>query len=346
MSVGTTLRTCALTFEPYLQDRVWGGRHLEAYGRNLPADVPIGESWEISAIPGRSSVIASGPHAGCEFVDLLREHRTAIVGTRAQAPSLFPLLVKLLDSTTPLSVQLHPNDAEALRLEGTGEGKLGKTEAWIILEAEPGAEVIHGLAPGVDAAEFYRRMQEVGGGKLDPQEERDWFRWVAVRAGDVVFVPAGTIHALGAGVVLAEVQQNSDITYRIYDWGRQDQGGNTRDLHIDKAIQVAAPEDVPCPLTNLADTPRDGEALAPILECDKFSFDLIRLEAGQTFRADTRSDGESRFHLLFAHTGRVECRVADDVCEVGPTSFVLVPACTGEWELEARDGAASAILVR
>jgi len=215
MTVAMTFQPCALTFAPHFEERVWGGRRLENYGRELPADLVIGESWEISAIAGRSSVVTRGPYAGKNLTELLEANRAAIVGDVDPALGTFPLLVKLLDSSTPLSVQLHPNDEEALALEGAGDGHLGKTEAWIVLEAEEGAEVIHGLAPGVDPAEFFARMEAAEGEALDPQEERDLFRWVPVGRGDVVFVPAGTIHALGEGVVLAEVQQHSDLTYRI-----------------------------------------------------------------------------------------------------------------------------------
>lgn len=340
----TSAETSLLTFRPHLEERIWGGRRLARYGRELPPEVPVGESWEISAIPGRSSEIARGPHAGEPFLDLLVAEREAIVGTRYRGDSAFPLLLKLLDSSTPLSIQLHPTDAEALRLEGPGEGKLGKTEAWLILDAEPGAEVVHGLAPGVDPRAFWARMEEIGADALPAEEERSWFRWVPVRAGDVVFVPAGTIHALGRGVVLAEVQQNSDITYRIYDWGRRDAAGRARELHVEKAKQISLPPLGPCPHANLgALTP--SSARSTVLDCDRFRFDLVSLERGSTLTASTRDDAGSGFHLLFVWEGDLRYEAEGDTVALAPASFALVPACRGEYELGAPRGPVKALLV-
>ena len=339
----------ALTFRPHLEERVWGGGLLGRYGRELPANTthPIGESWEVSAIPGRSSVVTQGRFEGRDLESILAEHRQDIVGRPLHAEvweSVFPLLLKLLDSATPLSVQLHPNDAEAHRLEGVGEGKLGKTEAWVVLHAEPGSEVIHGLAPGVEPAEFFRRMAEVGGGKLPAEEERSWFRWVEVRPGDVVFVPAGTIHALGAGVILAEVQQNSDITYRIYDWGRQDSSGNTRDLHIDKAREVQLPADTACPLVNVEDLPSSAQAQR-VLDCDRFRFDWLSLEKGSSWTGDTRDGSAPGFRLLITWDGHWEYGDAETELALGPVQFVLVPSSCGQFHLRAASERARALIV-
>jgi len=339
MSVATTFRPCALTFAPHLEERVWGGRRLESYGRHLPPDVTIGESWEISAIAGRSSVVTRGPHKGEDLLELLRAHRDDIVGSCAGDVGTFPLLVKLLDSSTPLSVQLHPNDDEARALEGEGDGKLGKTEAWLILDAASGAKVIHGLAEGVDRDAFYARMEEAGGDALIDDEEASLFNWVSVRRGDVVFVPAGTIHALGAGVVLAEVQQHSDITYRIHDWGRRTPGGEPRDLHIEKARGIAAPVAVDCPLVNLLDVD-PGTSLTPVLDCDKFHFDLVALGAGESLAGSTGHGGERAFHLLITWEGDVQVASSrEEAFNVDPVQFVLLPAALGDYELRSRDGA-------
>lgn len=345
MSIGTTFRPCALTFAPHFEQRVWGGRKLASYGRDLPEGRVIGESWEVSAIPGRASIVTRGPYKGRDFFDLLCENRDEIVGPFDRGAGAFPLLLKLIDSNTSLSVQLHPNDDEAIRLEGVGEGKLGKTEAWLILDAEPGAEVIHGLAPGVDREELFARIEAVGGDRLPEDEERSFFNRVSVRRGDVIFVPAGTIHALGAGVVLAEVQQHSDITYRIYDWGPRTPDGSLRELHIDKARQIREPDEVACPLVNLDDVKGDAP-LVPVFDCDKFHFDLLRLDAGESFTSSTSDDRSSGFHLLITWDGEFEYRGSNgEEIDADPVEFILLPAALGEYRLRS-PGGARAVLIR
>ena len=344
--MATSFRPSALTFAPHFEDRVWGGRELERYGRELPAGRTIGESWEVSAIAGRSSVVTAGPYRGQDLETLLCEHRDEIVGPFDPAAGAFPLLVKLLDAAEPLSVQLHPRDDEARRLEGPGDGKLGKTEAWIVLDAAPGAEVIHGLAPGVSSESLYARVDAAGGAALGAEAEQALLRRVVVRRGDIVFVPAGTIHALGAGVVLAEVQQHSDITYRIYDWGRRAASGESRELHVEKARRVRDAAPVDCPLLNLADIRARAE-LTPVLDCAQFHFDLLALAGSETRAFSTKAPGVAPgFHLWMSWEGEIECRGPSGArTALAPVEFVLLPAALGAYEMAAR-GPASAILVR
>ncbi len=233
-----------LTFTPVLRDYLWGGRRLETlYGRHLPPGV-VAESWEISGHPTASTVADAGRWAGQPLPAILAGLGERLVGARALwalERNKFPLLVKLLDARQDLSVQVHPGDAYAMAHEG---GELGKAEMWYVLHADPGAELILGLNPGVTREAF---REAVRAGRVE-----SLLRRIPIRPGQAVDVPAGTIHALLAGTVVTEIQQNSDLTYRVYDWGRLGADGKPRLLHIEKALDVIdfAPHDLrPQPLS-------------------------------------------------------------------------------------------------
>ena len=199
----------------------WGGEGLRMmFGRDIP-DARTGESLEISAIPG----LESRDPEGRKLTDLIEEYGEKLTGPGFAHP--FPLLLKLIDAKDKLSVQVHPDDDYAARVEG----KQGKTEAWHILFAAPGAELVYGVQAGTDKDALRKASQ--AGAAVEPL-----LRKVKVRAGQTYFIPAGTVHAIGAGIILYEIQQSSDVTYRFYDWDRKDAQGNRRELHIDKAIDV------------------------------------------------------------------------------------------------------------
>lgn len=218
-----------LTFEPNLVVTVWGGTRLvELYGKPRP-DGPLGESWEVSAVPGRVSVVDAGPLAGRALDELVRVHGRALVGraVAARHGDELPLLLKLLDASQDLSVQVHPDAAQAARLGG---GARSKSEAWLILHVEPGAKLVVGVADGLDRARFEALVDS---GRIE-----ECLRWVEVRPGDVVPVDPGTLHAIGAGIVLLELQETSDTTYRFYDYGRLGLDGKPRQLHVEQAKEV------------------------------------------------------------------------------------------------------------
>jgi len=199
----------------------WGGHSLrDLYGKDIPDD-RTGESLEISAIPG----LESRDPEGNTLPQLIDAYGEKLVGTKVSAP--FPLLLKLLDARDTLSVQVHPDDAYAGRVEH----KLGKTEAWHILHAEPGAELVYGIQAGTDKETLMAASR--AGAAVE-----GLLRRVKVKAGDTYFIPAGMVHAIGSGIVLYEIQQSSDVTYRFYDWERTDEKGNKRELHIEKAVDV------------------------------------------------------------------------------------------------------------
>ena len=206
----------------------WGGHALkDLFGKNTPDDI-TGESLEVSALPGHESRVANGEHAGKTLRDLFPVWGKALTGLNQGD---FPLLLKILDTRQPLSVQVHPDDSYAL----SHEGKLGKSEAWYILDAAPGAELVYGINT---RGESLRSVLDAG--KLESCLCR-----TEVHAGDVFYIPAGTVHALGAGIRCYEIQQTSDLTYRLWDWGRVGKDGRPRQLHIEQAVAVSNVNSLP-----------------------------------------------------------------------------------------------------
>ncbi len=206
----------------------WGGHALkEKYGKNAPEEI-TGESLEISALPGHESLVANGACRGKSLREMFAVWGERLTGKREKA---FPLMLKLLDARQCLSVQVHPDDAYAM----DHEGKLGKSEAWYILDAEPGARIVY----GIDTRG--RTLDEiVKAGCLE-----ECLHWVEVRPGDVFHIPSGTIHALGSGIQCYEIQQSSDVTYRFWDWGRVGKDGKPRELHTRQALSVSKADSVP-----------------------------------------------------------------------------------------------------
>ncbi len=308
-----------LRFEEGYFERIWGGQKLQTvYGKPIPSDVPMGEAWLIADHPVYESVVAEGEHKGATLRQLLADDAQAILGTRAQLTihGRFPLLLKILDARDVLSVQVHPDDVCAKEL---GEPDVGKTEMWHVLQADPGSELICGLDASVTSERFLRAIREGA-----PEALMTRFN---VRPGSSVHVPAGTVHAIGAGVFLAEIQQNSDLTYRIYDWGRVEANGKPRALHFDKAakaIKFGQPEtSLIRPFEYTLDTARCGVLAA----CPYFAAELLSIEG--SLRRHTRCES---FHIVLAKT--------DDVLVQGKTvragCAVLVPGSTEAFELSGR----------
>ncbi|OCA87839.1 mannose-6-phosphate isomerase, class I [Bacillus sp. FJAT-27225] len=211
--------------EPVLQERIWGGNKLKTeFNYEIPSD-QTGEAWVISAHLNGPSVIKNGPLSGRTLADAWKEHGE-LFNKRTGNVEEYPLLIKILDAADDLSVQVHPDDTFAREVEGV---PYGKTECWYVISAEEGAELV--LGHHASTREELRKMVESG-------EWDKLLRRVKVKAGDFVYVPSGTIHAIGAGIVILETQQSSDITYRVYDYDRTDAAGNKRELHLERSIQV------------------------------------------------------------------------------------------------------------
>lgn len=313
-----------LRFEPVLKGYTWGGRKLETrLGRPLPPGV-IAESWEISGHPRGPTPVSAGPLAGSTLDELQARLGTELVGRRNRAAlerGRFPLLVKLLDAAEWLSVQVHPDDRRAL----ARENDLGKTEMWVVLQADDGAELIQGFAEAIDRRRF---AAAVAAGAAEPLLHR-----TPVRAGDVFFLRPGTIHALGPGILLAEIQQSSDVTYRVFDWNRRDP---ERPLHLEAALEVLDFGAV----RPGAVTPRaaagDGWVDERLASCPYFETHRLRLDRGAAWRG--RCDGSS-FEIWGVVEGaaRLASGAGDETLRA--VEWRLLPAALGGFEMAAEQPA-------
>ncbi len=316
-----------LKMEPVFHERVWGGRRLaEVFGKPLPPGRPIGESWELADHPHGRSRVAGGRRAGRTLRDLLREDAAAILGGAAPVSGPagpFPLMVKFIDAADRLSVQVHPSgDAQA---DGAGE-VAGKTECWVVLHAEPGAWVVEGLVPGTPVAALETAI--AGGGLADLLHVRP------VAAGDFVWVPAGLLHAIGPGVFLAEVQQTSDVTYRVYDWDRVGLDGRPRPLHVREALAAVRPaDDLPPSGGRGVVQAEEGRTVESLVACHAFTLARVRLEGG-VWSAST--DGAWATVVATDGAGRLATDDGDIPLQAGET--VLVPASAAWYSLDAPAG--------
>jgi mannose-6-phosphate isomerase len=309
-----------LTFDPVFKDYPWGGRNLEEkLRRTLPTGI-VAESWEIAAHSNGSSMVNNGPLAGLTLPQVQEKWGRALLGERnerALGVGKFPLLIKLLDANRWLSVQVHPADDYAQ----THENEWGKTEMWVVLHAEPGAEIIFGFNAGVDRGKFAQAIAD--------EQTVAWLHRLPVTVGDVIFVPAGAIHALGPGIIVAEIQQNSDVTYRIYDWGRP------RPLHIQQALDVLNFDLVtPGPLRPTPLLEDEGLRVEQIGSCDYFETERITLPADSSFFG--LCDGES-FEIWAVLRGRVTLTWAGESLTFTGVNWVLIPAELGEFQFTAEE---------
>ncbi len=311
-----------LIFRPICKERVWGGRRLEAlYGKELPPGVPIGESWEISDRPGEVSVITNGPLAGKDLHWLVREHGRELFGRDDALPARFPLLIKILDAQDRLSVQVHPPATAAAELGGEP-----KTELWYVAEAAPGAELYAGLKRGTSRQKFEQSIQS---GKV-----QECFHRIRVRAGDALFLPSGRVHALGAGLVIFEIQQNSDTTYRIFDWNRAGLDGKPRPLHVAQSLASINFTDFE-PELIASQTRRAGDIEAHWLVQDRlFEVECWRMPSGSAGLL-----AANRLQVLAVVEGRVVLQNEGTALRLRAGQFCLVPAVVRECELQAQSGA-------
>lgn len=313
-----------LTFKPVLKDYVWGGRNLERLGRTLPAGI-IAESWEISAHKNGTTIVDNGSYDGMTLMELHAELGLDLIGQNclwAKERGKFPLLIKLLDANRPLSVQVHPSDDYALAYEGN---ELGKTEMWHILFAKPGAKLILGVKSGTDQTSFREAMLN---GRLEPL-----LHYISVRAGDHVCVPAGSLHAIMDGLIIAEIQQNSDTTYRVYDWNRAGADGQPRPLHIDKALDVinfnqVEPKLIPAQLI----ASEAGVRRSLLCRNQYFVTERIEMTSSSVYEGDCNGGSLEIWGVL---SGTVQVNNV----ELRGVSFTLLPAAMGEFMVKAVSGA-------
>lgn len=263
-----------LRFEPIFTTNLWGGHRLPGFLNGTVAHTdPVGEAWVLSDVDGSLSRVADGPLAGLTLRELLAQEPARVVGTAKTPQGRFPLLLKFLDARQELSVQVHPNDEQAAKL---GPGKFGKTEAWVVLDADPATSRLYaGFAEGVSANDFRAALIA----KATP----DTLYSFAPKPGDCVFLEAGTVHAIGCNLLMFEVQQTSDITYRLYDWDRVDaKTGRPRQLHVEEGLACADFARGPCPPVGPAVVVSSGVRREGLVACAYFT--LERLTAQVPFR--------------------------------------------------------------
>ena len=248
-----------LRFAPFFRPMIWGGRKLARFmGKNLPSQDAYGEAWEVSDHPLHQSRLATASNFGLTLRHLMDQHRRDLLGPAAERFSIFPWLIKLLDADDSLSVQVHP-DPEAVKKLSAGES--AKTEAWLILDAEPTSRIYAGLKPGIGPAHLREALHQ---GAIE-----ECLHAFTPNAGDFVFIPAGTVHALGGGVLLAEIQQTSDATFRLFDWNRRDAQGQPRKLHIEESFASIHWDQSPInPIA--ANDPR-----SPLVACPYFAIERL-----------------------------------------------------------------------
>jgi mannose-6-phosphate isomerase len=308
-----------MRFSPVYKDYIWGGSRIpKIFNRELPDGI-YAESWEISTHPDGPSVIANGPLAGKTLCDLLPEHKIELLGTHVPGDD-FPLLIKLIDAREKLSVQVHPNDGNAAAVNGDP-----KTEMWYFLEGDPGAQIYCGLKPGIGPAEFQQAMEN--------KTFADILQTIPAEPGGAVFVPGGRVHAIGEGCLILEIQQNSNTTYRLYDWDRTDADGHSRELHIDKALQVIDWE-------NNGD-PRCEPHGTTIQSCEYFQLDRHEISEETAFPMLACPEGTRRgksFHALFIEKGAGRIRWADGEEKIAGGQSWLVPAGLGDYEIIPESG--------
>lgn len=258
------MRPYPLVFDPYLKEVIWGGEAICRFKHLSSEQKQIGESWEVSVIPGSVSVVNSGLLKGKTLEDLVDCMPVELLGQSVidRFGKRFPLLVKFIDAEADLSVQVHPNDELAIKRHGSS----GKSEMWYVIDAVPGSRLVSGFSVPMDKAEYTRRVAE---GTLE-----EVLRYIDVNPGDVFFLPSGSVHAIGSGIFLAEIQQSSDITYRMYDYNRKDALGNFRPLHVEEARDAIDYTFVPETKTHY---PEKDNEVVPLIRSSYFSTNRIRL---------------------------------------------------------------------
>lgn len=305
---------------PPLKSYIWGGKKLKTeFYKETELDC-VAESWELSCHKDGSSIIANGELAGMTLPEYIAKKGKAILGENAAGFEEFPLLIKLIDACDNLSVQVHPNNEYALRVEG----EYGKTEMWYIVDCEEGASLLYGFTKEVTAEEFARRISD---NTLLEITNR-----VPVKKGDVFFIEAGTLHAIGAGILIAEIQQNSNTTYRVYDYGRVGADLKPRELHIEKAKEVTTltpPTREPKPQGTAKKIAGGTKTL--LSSCEYFTVAAIEVDTSVELEATNES-----FHAILSLSGRIELKSKNGDLEIKKGETVFLEAGYGSYCLTGK----------
>lgn len=310
-----------LKFEPVYKDYIWGGRNIEKFGRTLPQG-KVAESWDLACHPDGVSIVSEGDLKGMSLPELLKVFKSKLLGTDfpESYTNYFPLLVKLIDANDKLSVQVHPDDEYAVVFE---DGGIGKNEMWYVLDAKPGARLVCGLNPDITKQAF---SEAVYNGKVE-----DCLKYVEVVPGDIVNIPAGVVHAIGEGILIAEIQQNSNATYRVYDYDRTDSSGNKRPLHIEQALEVI----------NFSASSKKGKSTGLKVKLND-DFSKTYIVANRFFAAEIyelngtvieETDG-TKFYVYIFTEGSGEIKHQNGTTSVKAGETVLIPASLGSYILK------------
>jgi len=306
-----------LKFRPIYKDKVWGGTRLKGLlGKDFAPLPNCGESWELSGVDGSVSAVSSGFLMDNQLNEVIEIFMGDLVGDRVfgRHGMQFPLLIKFLDTTEPLSVQVHPGD----RMAQERHASFGKTEMWYVMHAEPGAEIITGFRPGVDRVTYGRHLRD--------NTIADILNAEQARAGDVFFIPAGRIHAIGAGITLCEIQQTSDVTYRVYDWDRPGQDGMPRELHTGEALEAI--DFSPVEAFKTAYTPVLNRSVN-LVSCPYFTTNLIEFD--KKIESDYFYLDSFVIYICLEGACTLTCPVGVETLQAGDT--LLLPAEIKQVEL-------------
>lgn len=303
------MKTSAVLLKPAFKDYLWGGTRLRTeYGKKCDLD-KIAESWELSAHKDGESVIASGEYAGLKLSEYIEKCGHEILGKRGAAFDKFPILIKFIDAQDNLSIQVHPSDEYALK----NEGEYGKTEVWYVLSSQEGASLYYGFKTKISADEYRRRIAD--------NTLTEVLNKVDAKKGDVFFVKPGTVHAIGAGLMICEIQQNSNTTYRVYDYDRRGADGKPRELHIEKAIAVSN-------TTPISDTENyheikeyDGYKTRLIASCKYFTSEKIDVSDRVNLKLDTES-----FKSVIVTEGSAVLELNGEKTDIKKGDSIFVPS--------------------
>ena len=297
---------------PAFKDYLWGGTKLrDVYGKYCDFD-KVAESWELSTHPAGESTLAGGDHPGLTLSQYFQQF-PEVLGKNARAFRDFPVLIKLIDAKDPLSIQVHPSDEYALRVEG----EYGKTEMWVIVDCEPGAFLYFGVNRPVSKEEFQQRIEN--------NTVLEVLNKVEVHPGDVFFIQSGTIHAIGAGILICEIQQNSNCTYRVYDYDRRGADGKPRELHVEKALEVSRFTPSPRQETVAGEETVPGGKKRPLAACNYFATQRLTVDTAMELEV-----GEDSFASLIVLTGSGTAAGPENQVSFVPGDSLFVPAGTGK----------------
>ena len=307
-----------LLFEPNLHPVIWGGNQLRPYKGLDPTDEPIGESWEVSAIPSSTSIISNGAWAGRDLISVINKHPDAILGKAVNEKyhGKLPLLVKFIDAKRDLSIQVHPNDEMAMR----EHGKMGKSEMWYVIKAEEGAHLYAGFKQEITPYEYQKRVED--GSITEVLADHP------VKAGDVFYLPAGRVHAICGGILLAEVQQSSDVTYRIFDYNRPGLDGKPRELHTELAAKALDYHVEQNYRTEYSEA--DDKALHII---DSPYFDVRVMELSEPFHRNLLKYDSFVISMCMGGLCKIHIRETNDEITLKQGSCTLIPAVIADYDV-------------